>query len=499
MSRLVALMSSVWLAILFLVAVPVYAAAPTITSFSPASGKSGDTVTIIGTGFTAASVVKFNSKVVTTLTVNSATSISATVPSGATTGSITVTTTGGTATSSGIYYVAPVITSFTPSKGSIGATVTITGLNFTPDMVVKFNDVQSTFFVVTNNTSITAEVPTGATSGKITAINSVGSGSSFLNFYVKPAITSFTPIAVNVGTVVTIKGTNFSGASAVSFGSIPAASYTVVNDTTITATVPVGATRDHISITTSGGIATSADYYCFPPTLTMFTPKTYIPGEVVTLYGTALTGATELKWYSWEGNLQNWLDFTIVNDTTITLIVPFAMSPIPIMYGGQLLSMQFEVTSKGGTFKMSSSAMLIKPFDLVASIDVGTGYLGPLSGVSLAYKLSGDRIYTGTVTFDDSGKGKMYALPGLYTLSLTGSHWLSRTIVDVDASKDNTVNVSLANGDTNGDGQVNLFDFVELDMNFDSYTPMTDLNGDGNVNLFDYTIIDQFFGAQADL
>ncbi len=75
---------------------------------------------------------------------------------------------------------------------------------------------------------------------------------------------------------------------------------------------------------------------------------------------------------------------------------------------------------------------------------------------------------------------------------------MRRKITNIDASNDTTVNVSLANGDTNGDGQVNLFDFVVLDMNFGSYTPMADLDGDGQVNLFDYTIIDQNFGAQAD-
>ena len=74
---------------------------PTITGFTPASGTVGTVVTITGTNFTVGGVgtttVKFNGNaaIITTLT---ATSITTTVPQGATTGLITVTTPGGTAT-----------------------------------------------------------------------------------------------------------------------------------------------------------------------------------------------------------------------------------------------------------------------------------------------------------------------------------------------------------------------------------------------------------------
>ena len=78
--------------------------APTITSFSPTSGPVGATVTINGTNFTGATSVKFNG-VTATFIVNSATKITATVPTGATTGRITVTTPGGTATSTSDFTV----------------------------------------------------------------------------------------------------------------------------------------------------------------------------------------------------------------------------------------------------------------------------------------------------------------------------------------------------------------------------------------------------------
>ena len=59
-----------------------------------------------------------------------------------------------------------------------------------------------------------------------------------------------------MGTLVTINGTSFTGATAVRFN-FASASFTVVNSTQITATVPGGATNGHIRVTTPGGTARS--------------------------------------------------------------------------------------------------------------------------------------------------------------------------------------------------------------------------------------------------
>jgi len=72
-----------------------------------------------------------------------------------------------------------------------------------------------------------------------------------------PAIASVSPSSGSIagGTAVTIAGTNLGGASAVKFGSLPAASFSVESDTQITATAPPSAvpSKVDLSVTTLAG------------------------------------------------------------------------------------------------------------------------------------------------------------------------------------------------------------------------------------------------------
>jgi hypothetical protein len=78
--------------------------APAITGFSPASGRAGSSVTITGTNLGGATAVRFNGSTAK-FTIVSTTALTATVPNGAKTGPISVTTPGGTATSAAIFTV----------------------------------------------------------------------------------------------------------------------------------------------------------------------------------------------------------------------------------------------------------------------------------------------------------------------------------------------------------------------------------------------------------
>jgi uncharacterized repeat protein (TIGR03803 family) len=130
------------------------------------SGKVGKTVEILGQGFTGTKGVSFNGKGAT-FKVVSATYLTATVPSGATTGSVTVTTSGGTLTSNKQFRVTPQITSFSPTSGSVGTVVTITGVSLKQTTKVTFGGVKATTVTVVSDTQVKATVPSGAVTGKI--------------------------------------------------------------------------------------------------------------------------------------------------------------------------------------------------------------------------------------------------------------------------------------------------------------------------------------------
>jgi hypothetical protein len=156
------------------------APAPTITNVSPSHGVVGAAVTITGTGFTGTSAVKFNGTTAT-YHVDSATQITTTVPSGATSGAITVATPGGTATSPSPFTVdaspTPTITGFSPSHGPVGTTVVITGTHFIGTTAVAFHGTTATYHV-DSDTQITTTVPTGATTGTITVTTPGGTATS---------------------------------------------------------------------------------------------------------------------------------------------------------------------------------------------------------------------------------------------------------------------------------------------------------------------------------
>ena len=79
---------------------------PTITSFTPATGKVGTLITVMGTNLSSATDVKFNGVSITSgITVVTPGSIKVTVPQGATTGKMLVVNRAGQATSTGTFTV----------------------------------------------------------------------------------------------------------------------------------------------------------------------------------------------------------------------------------------------------------------------------------------------------------------------------------------------------------------------------------------------------------
>ncbi|MFN5026249.1 MAG: IPT/TIG domain-containing protein [Bacteroidota bacterium] len=265
--------------------------APTIASFSPTSGTFGSAVTITGTGFTWATGVRFNGQNAAFTVVNN-TTINTTVPAGATTGNIRVTNGTDSVESSSPYTVfpAPTVSSFTPSTGPAGTTVTITGTDFNAVTNVRFNGVNSSF-TVNSTTTITATVPAGASTGAITVVNGSGTGTSGTNFTVTlpPTISGFSPSSGGVGSTVVITGSNFTGATAVSFNGTAAASYTVNSSSQITAVVATGTTTGNIIVVTPSGADTSVTPYTVIADLVVSTAAT-VSGtyNTITVTGTGV-------------------------------------------------------------------------------------------------------------------------------------------------------------------------------------------------------------------
>jgi len=77
----------------------------------------------------------------------------------------------------------PTITSFSPTSGAVGASVTISGTNFTGATSVKFNG-QSASFSVTNSTTISASVPNCSSTGTISVTTPNGTATSSATFTV---------------------------------------------------------------------------------------------------------------------------------------------------------------------------------------------------------------------------------------------------------------------------------------------------------------------------
>jgi hypothetical protein len=209
--------------------------------------------------------VTFGSIDATSFTVDSDTQITAVVPGGFTSSRITATTPGGTASSATNFkLILPSISSFSPKSGPEGTQVVLSGVGFTGATGVQFGGVPATFNVG-SDTQITTTVPVGAVKGPITVATlhngTIASATAFtvtLPPPPPPTITSFNPASGPVGTAVVITGTGFTGATAVSFGSVAATSFTVDSDQQITAVVPAGFAHSPIKVTTPGGTAKSA-------------------------------------------------------------------------------------------------------------------------------------------------------------------------------------------------------------------------------------------------
>ena len=341
-----------------------YDPAPTVTAIAPAVGlqAGGTPVAITGTNFRSGSTVAFGLTAGTNVTVNSTTSITADAPGGAGTVDVTVTNVGGTSATSSAdqftYAPPPVVTSISPPVGPLagGNTVTITGTGFEGATAVSFGSASAESFTLDSSTQITALAPaeSGMSTVNVTvttpvATSTTGSSAEEFTYLPLPAITSVTPAdgPTSGGTVVTITGTGFTNASAVMFGQTPAAAWTVVKDTEITATTAAaGAGTVDVAVTTSDGPSEPdpVDKFSYEPqpTVTGITPAAgpLAGGRSVTITGTGFTAGSTVAFGAHPAS-----DVSVLSATQIS-----ATSP-----AGSLGTVDVTVTTPGGTSPTSAA------------------------------------------------------------------------------------------------------------------------------------------------
>ena len=363
-----------------------YAPVPTVTGLNPTSGPANGktTVTITGTNLANASAVDFGSNAAT-ISSDVAGQIVAVSPAGSGVVNVTVTTAGGTFSSSSEQFsYVPVVTTISPSQGPLtgNTTVTITGAGFTSASAVDFGSGNAAIsFTINSPTQITATSPAGSPGTVYVTVTTAGetsppSTNGQFTYVPAPTLTGLTPTAgpSGGGTSVTITGTNLANASAVDFGSNAAK---ISSDTAgqIVAVSPIGSAGTvFVTVTTAGGTSGNSSSYQFTyvpaPAVTSVTP-TAGPlggGTTVTITGTNLANASAVDFGS--GN-----PATISSDTAGQIV---AVSP-----AGSAGTVLVTVTTAGGTFASSSEQFTYVPPPAVTGVSPTAGPLGGGTSVTI--------------------------------------------------------------------------------------------------------------------
>jgi YD repeat-containing protein len=258
---------------------------------SPPAAAIGASVTIAGSNFGSVQgtgTVKFNG---TTATVTSwsASSIVATVAAGTTTGNVAVFASG--VNSNGVTFTvvpAPSISTLSPSSGTVGTPVTITGTNFGSSQgngTVTFSGVPA---AVTNwsATSIQTTVPSSAGTGNVIVFAS-GVNSNSKTFAVTPQITALWGNSAIIGAKIVIQGAGFgSTQGTVTFFSNKTATISAWGPNYITAIVPTGATTGNVTVTVGGATSNGLPFtVASAPIISSIIPNTSSPPQPVVITG----------------------------------------------------------------------------------------------------------------------------------------------------------------------------------------------------------------------
>jgi hypothetical protein len=403
---------------------------PNITNLSPGTGAVASPVTISGSGFGAApgfGGVTFNG-VSATVTAQgwSDTSISTTVPPGATTGNVVVTASS-LFSSSGV--------NFTVGASLVSLSATPSGPTLYPDTSQQFratgtlSDGTTSDYTTkatwnsSNDSVVSVSNATGGqglalvrSAGTANITATVGSVSGTTTVTVQtpatPAITGISPSSGGAGTQVTITGSGFGAAQGngrVLLGSILG---TVVSwsDGQVVAAVAPGSTSGSVEVLQAGLVSNSVTFTVVTPAITSITPTSGVAGTQVSISGSGFGSA--------QGSGKVWLG------STYGTVVSWSDAQIAATVAPNAASGTAQV-QQGGTWSNSVSF----------SVNGAT-----ITNVTPTSGLPGTQ-----VTITGSGFG---------TAQGSGNVWLGTAYGTVVGWSDNQVVANVATGSTSGVAQI---------------------------------------------
>jgi hypothetical protein len=280
----------------------------TISGLTPTSGPDigGTSVTITGTGLLSSSGATFGGVPGTDYTVVNDTTVTVTTPAHVP-ATVPVVVQDGAGNGTGLTFEfinePSDATSLTPPSGTVlgGTTVTITGTGFTGASGVTFDATAGTAFAVVSDTEITVVTPAHALGAVDVIVTDGGGDSAPLAYDYTAAPSDATSIAPATGpetggTAVVIQGSGFTGATGVTFDSVPGTAFTVINDTTIHVTSPAGTVGPVDVVVTDPAGDSDPLTFTYTPVTTIDTVAPPLGpeagGTTVVITGTCFTGAT---------------------------------------------------------------------------------------------------------------------------------------------------------------------------------------------------------------
>ncbi|MES2646214.1 MAG: FG-GAP-like repeat-containing protein [Bacteroidota bacterium] len=276
------------------------------------------------------------------------------------------------------------------SSSSTGDLISLHGVNLTKVEKVSFGGSLADSFQILDSSRILAFVGAGST-GNVTVNSATGSASlpGFI-FVPPPTFTDFTPKIAGAGDTITIKGTKFGATHAVLFGNIPAASFTIVNDSTILAIVDSGNSGNVIVRTEKGLALKSGFVFVHAPVIYSFTPHDAFPGNTIIIKGHSFSDATKLLIAN-----EAVQSFVVISDSTISATIetftggkisitsPFGTGEIDDFYNGPAISSidiytanaNTVITIQGSNFGNNDAENVVRFGDAIATVVSATNNL----------------------------------------------------------------------------------------------------------------------------